>query len=124
MSKEKTLPALKIHYANDLDLIEIILSIYAIGNRAAIRPFEMTVLKYYIKYGFTEEAVEWIKDDEGKTNGDIRVANHWLRDKGYLNLGVTNLRKSTLSKDMEYIRKSFVEDKKNLYALIFERADV
>lgn len=115
------IPSLIIDYKNDLDLIEIILSIYAIGNRQPIRGFEMTVLKYYIKYGFNEEAVSYIIEDEGKKEGDIRVANTHLRNKGYLLLGVDNLRKSRLSKDMENLRQSFITDKKNLYALVFKR---
>ena len=115
-------PTLKTSYKNDLDLIEKILMCYSIMQDKPLRKFEMTVLKYYIKYGYCQEAEDYIKDDENKKAGDIRVANVHLRNNGYLLHGVDNLRKSKLSSDMEKVRKSFVEEKKNLYVIHFERA--
>lgn len=121
MSKIPTLTAI---FKHDLEKIEFILTVFALAKNKPIRPFEMTVLKYYMKYGFTDEAVQYIKEDEGKKDGDIRVANTHLREKGYLKLGVNNLRKSTLSDELESLRKNFVLENKNLYALYFENSQV
>lgn len=119
---DKKYPSLIVDYQNDLELIELLLQIYAIGRRSPIRQFEMTVMKYYIKYGFNEEAVSYIKEDEKKTDVDIRVANTHLRSKGYLELGKNNLRKSTLSQDMQNLRNSFIldEHKSAIYVLGFK----
>lgn len=114
-------PTLKVKFKNDLELIEIILKLYSVGCKISLRPFELTVMKYYIKYGFTEEAFQYIKEDENKKDGDIKVANVHLRDKGFLLHGVNNERKSTLSKDMEELRRQFINDKKSLYVFSFER---
>ena len=43
-------PTLKTSYKNDLDLIEKILMCYSIMQDKPLRKFEMTVLKYYIKF--------------------------------------------------------------------------
>lgn len=114
-------PTLVIQFKNDLELIEKVLKVYSIGRSISLRPFELVVMKYYIKYGLTEEACQYIKEDENKKDGDIKVANVHLRDKGYLVHGVSNQRKSSLSEDMEELRRQFVKDKKLLYALVFER---
>lgn len=119
---DNTFPTLKkIPYKNDIDLIEKILMCYSIMQEKPLRKFEMTVLKYYIKYGFNDEAEEFIREEENKKDGDIRVANVHLRDKGYLLHGVNNQRKSELSLDMKSIRQSFIIDKKQLYVLLFNR---
>lgn len=115
-----TFPTLQVNFKNDFDKIEYILRIHSLAKGINIRPFEMIILKYYMYYGLTKEAKQSIKDNEKKTDTQIRVAETHLRDKGYLSLGVNNLRKSTLSKELEELRKSFVLDKKNIYALVFK----
>jgi hypothetical protein len=115
--------SLIIDYTNDLELIETILTIYGVGKKKPIRDFEMRCMKYYIKYGYNEMAKQYIIEDEGRTEGDIKQADHHLRKKGYLELGEKNQRKSTLSEDMRNIRYSFVEkeDKSNIYILAFKQ---
>ena len=108
-------------YKNDLDLIEKLLQCYSIMQEAPLRKFELTVLKYYIKYGYGDEAKSYIREDENKTRQDIRTADTHLRKNGYLLHGDVNLRKSSLSNDMEGLRKSFIIDKKNLYVLNFKK---
>jgi len=116
---EKRFPTFRSTYSNDLDLIEKILMCYSILKNKPIRNFEMTTLKYYIKYGFNDEAKQFIMEDEGKKEGDIRVANVHLREKGYLNHGINNQRKSELSPDMAKIRQNFIIDKEKLCILLF-----
>ncbi len=118
-TQEKRFPTFRSVYRNDLDLIEKILLCYSILKDKPIRNFELTVLKYYIKYGYTDEAKQWIMDDENKKEGDIRVANVHLREKGFLNHGVNNQRKSELSLDMTKVRQNFILDKEKLCILLF-----
>ena len=94
---EITFPTLKVKFKNDFDKIEYILKVYSLAIGQPIRPFEMVILKYYMYYGYTTEAKNYIKEGEKKSDGQIRVAETHLRDKGYLRLGVNNLRKSSLS---------------------------
>lgn len=119
---DKNIPAINgILYKSDLDKIEKILTIYSIVKEIKFRDFEKDVLKYYLVYGYNKETQEMIMEDLGKSDVNIRVTDTWLRKNGFLNLGVNNKRKSSLSKDMEMMRKDFILDKKDVYALIFKR---
>jgi len=119
---DKNIPAINgIPYKSDLDKIEKILTIYSIVKEIKFRDFEKDVLKYYLVYGYNKETQEMIMEDLGKSGVNIRVTDTWLRKNGFLNLGVNNKRKSLLSKDMEMMRKDFILDKKDVYALIFKR---
>ena len=119
---DKNIPAINgISYKSDLDKIEKILTIYSIVKDIKFRDFEKDVLKYYLVYGYNKETQEMIMEDLGKSDVNIRVTDTWLRKNGFLNLGVNNKRKSSLSKDMEMMRKDFILDKKDVYALIFKR---
>ena len=119
---DKNIPAINgIPYKSDLDKIEKILTIYSIVKEIKFRDFEKDVLKYYLVYGYNKETQEMIMEDLGKSDVNIRVTDTWLRKNGFLNLGVNNKRKSSLSKDMEMMRKDFILDKKDVYNLIFKR---
>lgn len=119
---DKNIPAINgIPYKSDLDKIEKILTMYSIVKEIKFRDFEKDVLKYYLVYGYNKETQEMIMEDLGKSDVNIRVTDTWLRKNGFLNLGVNNKRKSSLSKDMEMMRKDFILDKKDVYALIFKR---
>ena len=119
---DKNIPAINgISYKSDLDKIEKILTIYSTVKEVKFRDFEKDVLKYYLVYGYNKETQEMIMEDLGKSDVNIRVTDTWLRKNGFLNLGVNNKRKSSLSKDMEMMRKDFILDKKDVYALIFKR---
>ena len=61
-----------------------------------------------MKYGYSDETRELISEDMGKDLKYINTTNTHLRDKGFIDKGVNNLRKSTLSKEMEELRKQFV----------------
>ena len=122
---DKNIPAINgIPYKSDLDKIEKILTIYSIVKEIKFRDFEKDVLKYYLVYGYNKETQEMIMEDLGKSDVNIRVTDTWLRKNGFLNLGVNNKRKSSLSKDMEMMRKDFILDKKDVYALIFKREQI
>ena len=111
---DKNIPAINgIPYKSDLDKIEKILTIYSIVKEIKFRDFEKDVLKYYLVYGYNKETQEMIMEDLGKSDINIRVTDTWLRKNGFLNLGVNNKRKSSLSKDMEMMRKDFILDKKD-----------
>ena len=119
---DKNIPAINgISYKSDLDKIEKILTIYSTVKEVKFRDFEKDVLKYYLVYGYNKETQEMIMEDLGKSDVNIRVTDTWLRKNGFLNLGINNKRKSSLSKDMEMMRKDFILDKKDVYALIFKR---
>lgn len=119
---DKNIPAINgIPYKSDLDKIEKILTIYSIVKEIKFRDFEKDVLKYYLVYGYNKETQEMVREDLGKSDVNIRVTDTWLRKNGFLNIGISNKRKSSLSKDMEMMRKDFILDKKDVYALIFKR---
>lgn len=114
-------PALRNKYKNEIDLIDKILRIYSISQEKPLRNFERLVLTYYIRRGYSKETKEFIKEDTEKKDGDIRVADMHLRDKGYLDVSKNNLRMSQLSFDMNNISKSFIKNKKRIYVLVFKK---
>ncbi len=114
-------PTLKTKYKNEIDLIDKILCVYSISQKVSLRNFERLILVYYIRSGYSKETKEFIKEDTGKKDGDIRVADVHLREKGYLMSSEKNLRMSKLSPDMESIRTSFIKNKKQVYVLAFQK---
>ena len=114
-------PTLNTKYKNEIDLIDKILRVYSISQEVSLRNFERLILVYYIRSGYSKETKEFIKEDTGKKDGDIRVADVHLREKGYLMSSEKNLRMSKLSPDMESIRTSFIKNKKQIYVLAFQK---
>lgn len=116
-------PTLRSKYRNEIDLIDKILKVYSISQDNPLRNFERLILIYYIRSGYSKETKEFIKEDTGKKDGDIRVADVHLRDKGYIVTSDNNMRMSKLSKDMESVRDSFIKNKKEIYVLAFKKED-
>lgn len=106
-------------YTDDINLIDNLLTIISASKGVNLREYSRRVLKYYIKYGYTDEAKEYIVEDYleeikvtspdetllKKLDQRIRTANVDLRDLGFLNHGTNNMRKSKLSDEMEFLRK-------------------
>lgn len=130
---KKTVANLPVRYFNDVQLIEILLTIHAITKGINLRDYAKRILKYYIKYGYTDEAEQYIIEDYlderrianptpeqlRKINQSVRTANVELRDLGYLNHGTTNLRKSKLSDEMEQLRERFLTKKEKHLIITF-----
>lgn len=106
-------------YIDDINLIDNVLTIISAAKGVNLREYSRRVLKYYIKYGYTDDAKQYIIEDYldeskikevdenllKKLDQRIRTANVDLRDLGFLNHGTTNMRKSRLSDEMEFLRK-------------------
>jgi len=110
--------------ANDIQLIDKLLTVVAATKGVNLRDFTRRVLKYYLKYGYNDEAKKYILEDYMAENGvtnptekylekidqRIRTANVHLRDEGFLLHGTTNQRKSRLSDEMERLRKKILDN--------------
>ena len=116
-NKTSKIPSLTIEYKSDLDLITTLLKIYAITKKVEIRDFEIKVMKYYIKFGYSKETQEMIIEDTGKKLGAIKTTETLLRKKGFLLKGEMNQRKSSLSPEMEGLRRNYILTEKKLLAL-------
>lgn len=114
-------PSLTGGYETDLDLIENILEIYSLMKRIKLRPYEKTVLKYYIKYGYSTEVRDMISEDIDKSINNVKVAETSLRKLGFLKKGTRNERKTQLSEDMESLRRQFIIEKKRVLAILFKK---
>lgn len=114
-------PTLKSKYKNEIDIIDKILRVYSISQDKPLRNFERLILIYYIRNGYSKDTKEFIKEDTDKKDGDIRVADVHLREKGYLITHPNNQRMSKLSQDMNSIRESFITNKKEIYVLLFQK---
>lgn len=105
---------------SDLEVVDRVLTIYSTMKDKKLRPFERLVMKYYIKYGYTEEAKEYLREDVGRKQSDIKTTDSLLREKGFLIQSETNKRMSELSEDMEVIRKHFVLGTSSVYLVSFK----
>lgn len=102
---KKTIPFLQGEVKSDLDLIDKMIQIHAVVKGIHLRPFERSVLKYYLKYGYSRETIEKIKEWENKTHGNMKTTNSYLISSGFLEKGVNNEKKGNLSPEMEDLRK-------------------
>lgn len=102
------IPFISGRISTDLDKLDKIVTIYCLMNNIKIRGFEKDVLVYYLKYGYSDETREIISEDTGKELKYINTTNTFLRDKGFIEKGVNNQRKSSLSAEMEKLRDQFV----------------
>jgi hypothetical protein len=115
-------PAIKnIGYKTDMEKVEMILQVYSTLKGISLREFEKAVLKYYLVYGYEKETKQMITEYLNKKDGNIRVVDTWLREKGFLEHGRNNKRKSKLSPDMEAIREAFIVNNQDVYVLTFKR---
>lgn len=105
---------------SDLEIIDKVLTIYSVVKEIPLRPFERLVLKYYIKYGYTQDAKKYLMEDAKRKPSDIKTADFHLRSKGFLHQLANNEKDSRLSDDMEVVRKHFVlTNESKLYLISF-----
>lgn len=114
------IPIVVENISSDLEIIDKVLTIYSVVKDRKLRPFERLVLKYYIKYGYTDEAKEYLKEDANRKSTDIKTTDFLLREKGFLIKSSTNEHLSKLSDDMEVIRKHFVLGTSSVYLVSFK----
>lgn len=107
------IPIITGNIKTDLEKLGKIVTIYCLMNNIKIRGFEVDVLVYYLKYGYSDETRSMISEDTGKNITYINTTNTHLRDLGFIEKGVNNLRKSKLSEEMEKLRKQFITDGNN-----------
>lgn len=95
----------------DIEMLTKVLEIHIVldQDRPRLRPQELQLMVYYIKYGYTKETMERYSEFSMKKTQHIRVLNQALRDKGYLLKSIYNNNKSELSPPMKKIREAFVE---------------
>lgn len=112
-------------FKDKMDLIQKVLDLYIITTPDASKLIvrEKEALSYYIIYGYSSESVEDIKTalSNNIKSGYVRTINNSLRNKGYLIQDTRNMRNNHLSKEMEQIRKYYVENDGKLFMVGFLR---
>lgn len=123
------IPYLEITFQNEFDLIEKLLKIYdmskpvvldAKGKEIKLRKFQMDVLKYYMRYGYSKETKNIIEKDTGKKLNNIVQIDHGLKEAGYLLDLENNFRMKKLNPQLENIRNSFIEKRNRVYGISFK----
>ncbi len=118
------IPFVEVKAKNKVDFVNKVLAVYNIsmGEEAKkIQNYEKNVLVYYIIHGLTDETLDTICEDLDIKKGYLHTINSGLRKKGYLKSSTTNMKKFFLSKDLENIKKLFVDGKHKLYLVKFEK---
>jgi len=110
----------KTIYKNELDLITKVLRIYSITrlNTNLVKK-EEEILVFYIKFGYNKETKELIKSELKMKNTHLNQVNYSLQKKGFLVADEYNRQKKNLSESLVQIKKSFLEDKLNIYVIQF-----
>lgn len=123
------IPYIEIKYKNEFELIEKLLRIYDIskpvlldkkGKEVKLRKFQMDVLKYYMKYGYSKKTKDIVQKDTGKTLNNIVQIDYHLKEAGYLIDMESNFRMKKLNPMLESIRGSFVQQKNRVYGVAFK----
>lgn len=111
-------------YKNKIDLVDKIISIYAIINKDKIDrilPFERSILVYYILFGFNKESKEIVEKELKKNENQINTTNTNLRNKGYLFRDRNNRTKGYVLKDLQKLADSFIQNPDKLLAIKFDK---
>lgn len=108
-------------YSNELDLITKVLRIYSITrlNTKLVKK-EEEVLVFYIKYGYSKDTKDLIKEELDMKSTHLNQLNYNLQKKGFLVTDGYNRQKKHLSNSLEQIRKSFLEDKLDTFVIKFK----
>lgn len=111
--------------SDDITLIKRCLEIYSITQESTeidnrLRPFELSLLSFYIRKGISKETNEEYKKDNGVDNRMINVTTYHLRNKGYLIKG-PNSSKNRLNNHLEALREAFINNDCNVMVVRFER---
>jgi hypothetical protein len=123
------IPFLEIKFTTEFELIEKLLRIYDIskptvvdksGKEVKLRKFQMDVLKYYMRYGYSKETKNIVEKDTGKTLNNIVQIDYHLKEAGYLIDMENNFRMKKLNPQLELIRASFIEKKNRVYGIAFK----
>ena len=124
VNKKELMHPLMCRYKNEMDFIDKLLTIYstvAMDKKDQLRKFEKDVLNYYIRFGFSTETKKIITQELGKTPDTITQATFYLKQKGYLVNSRTNMSRKNLNKDLQSLRKSFIEGDKKILAIGLKR---
>ena len=109
-------------YKNEVDLVNKLLTIYSIVKKNNdLRNFEREVLNYYIRKGYSTGTKNQIKKELGKKARNLNQTNYHLKRKGYLKQSSKNQKDKKLNKELEEIRKLFIEGKTRVYVIGFKQ---
>lgn len=109
-------------YKNEVDLVNKLLSIYSIVKKNGdLRDFERKVLNYYIRKGYSKETKDQIIKELNLKQRNLNQTNYHLTNKGYLKQSTKNQKNKSLNKELQDIRKFFVEGKIRAYVIGFKQ---
>lgn len=78
---------------------------------ALLRPQLVTVLAFYVQYGYSTETKRMIRDVQGYESRIVDGLNHDLKEKGYLVEDPHNKRVKYIHKELEAMKKVYESDK-------------
>lgn len=122
-------------YKNDLELLDVVLSIYAIVElKATLTEKERVVMRYYLKNGYTDKTKKAITGDSevfkdisevSKTRKHLDQINLKLDNKGFLQKHTGNYRLKIIAPGLIALRDSFLttdlEKKTKFYSVYFTK---
>lgn len=109
-------------YENDLEYLDIVIDVYGLVKlKNYLTNKQRSVLKYYLKNGYSEETKKAIRLDFKIKKGHLNQLNWGLTKKGFLKSHPTNNRSKIVSEDLIELRDTFLKDGVNLYTIIFNK---
>jgi len=122
MDKKPTFYTNYCEFKNEVDIVNKLLSIYSIVKKNGnLRDFEKKVLNYYIRKGYSTKTKKQIVKELGLKQRNLNQTNYHLTNKGYLKQSTRNQKNKSLNKELQDIRKYFVEGNMKAYVIGFKQ---
>lgn len=107
---------------NNLELLKMVLDLYStIVLKNTLTKTQKEVLLYYLKNGYSSEVKESIIIDFKIKPNHLNNINWNLTDKGYLVKHPTNKQSKLVSKELLFLRDSFLKGHCNFFSIKFEK---
>ena len=112
-------------YKHEIELIEAVLSIYAISVlKTTLPPREKTVLREYIISDYNAETKKGLCITLGISAVNLTSINYSLKQKGFLINHPTNQRLKLLNTELKKLRDTFIKSPQRKMFLVEFKANV
>lgn len=98
------------NFSDSLDLLDTVIDIYAlIVLKGTLTPKEKTVLRCYLKSGYTDEIKRAVRLDMKMSAEHLNQINFQLKQKGFLEQHTNNIRLKKVSKELNDLKNKFLK---------------
>lgn len=111
-------------YSNDIELMEMVLTLYAktvYGKNISGK--ETTVLRNYMLKGYSKRTKKSICSDLKIKPSNLDTLNYTLKNKGFLHPHPTNQQEKLLDSGLEKLKEAFSQPGRKLFTIDFKKVE-